>query len=250
MYIRVTSRVKRDDHLHSQMNMTTSRPHIILLHGAWHSPAYFAKITSLLQDHLYVVHAQQSLSTGLPPSWTPPNDLSQDIAATRALLDYAIANGNDVIVICHSWGGIIAGSALVGYSKAERAEKGLKGGVVKCGYMCAFMVEEGVSLQRKYGDYPPWYDVNVNLRAHPQTEISLTRSSRPMSMPTTQRSSTMTCPEMNRHTGSHNSRLKASPLCKYLLLVRAGRPFRAATCYVSRIAFSRHRPRRALSKQP
>lgn len=163
MYIRVVSRLEHDDYLRSQLNMMTSLPHIILLHGAWHSPVYFAKVTSLLQDQLYVVHAQQSPSTGVPPSWTPPSNLSQDIAATRALLDYAIGDGNDVIVISHSWGGAIAGSALVGYSKAERAEKGVKGGVIKSGYMCAFMLEEGVSLRGKGGDYPLWYNVKVNL---------------------------------------------------------------------------------------
>lgn len=143
--------------------MSTSKPHIVFLHGGWHSPIYFSKVTSLLQDHLYVVHAEQLPATGLPPSWTPPSDLSLDIAATRTLLDYAIADGNDVVVICHSWGGTIAGSALVGYSKEDRAEKGLKGGVVKCGYMAAFMVDDGVSLQGKVGEYPPWYNVDVRL---------------------------------------------------------------------------------------
>ena len=147
----------------SQSDMATSNPHIVFLHGAWHSPTYFAKITAILQDHLYVVHAQQLPSVGVPPSWTPPTDLAQDVAAARSLLDYAIADGNDVIVICHSWGGTIASSALVGYSKEERKEKELSGGVVKVGYMCAFMAEEGMSLQGMVGEYPLWYDLDVGL---------------------------------------------------------------------------------------
>ncbi|KAH6642501.1 Alpha/beta hydrolase fold-1 [Boeremia exigua] len=138
--------------------MSTSKPHIVILHGAWHSPTYCAKITALLQHHLYVVHAQQLPSVG---SQSPPTDDAQDVAAARALVDDAIANGNDVVVICHSWGGTVAGSALVGYSKKERAEKGLKGGVVKVGYMCAFMIDEGISLQGAIGgDHPPWTEVD------------------------------------------------------------------------------------------
>ncbi|KAJ8114996.1 hypothetical protein OPT61_g3256 [Boeremia exigua] len=140
------------------LDMTMPKPHVVLLHGAWHSPIYFAKITALLQDHLYVVHAQQLPSVGVPPSWTPPSDLSQDTAAARSLVDRAIADGNDVVVICHSWGGTIASNALVGYSKKERAEKGLKGGVVKVGYMCAFMIDEGQSLES--GEPPSWSEVN------------------------------------------------------------------------------------------
>ena len=142
--------------------MTASKPQVVLLHGAWHSPVYFSKITALLQDHLYVVHAQQLSAVGVPPSWTPPENLVQDTAAARSLLDYAIGEGNDVIVICHSWGGTIAGSALVGYGKEERAKKGLKGGVVKVGYMCALIINEGISLYELVGgEYPPWYDIDV-----------------------------------------------------------------------------------------
>lgn len=152
--------------------MSVSRPHIVFLHGAWHSPIYFAKITALLQDHLYVVHAQQLPAVGVPPSWTPPTNLDLDIAAAQTLIDYAIADGNDVIVVCHSWGGTIASSALVGYSKKERAEKGLKGGVVRVGYMCAFMIDEGSSLHDEFeGEHPTWYDVDVG----PMYSMKLTR---------------------------------------------------------------------------
>lgn len=142
--------------------MASAKPHIVLLAGAWHSPPYFAKITSLLQDHLYVVHTRQLPSVGVPPLWTPPKDFVQDTVAVRSLLDYAVGEGNDVVVICHSWGGTVAGGALVGYSKEERAKNGLQGGVVRVGYMCAFMIDEGISLHEiGGGEYPPWYDRNV-----------------------------------------------------------------------------------------
>lgn len=144
--------------------MATSKPRIVFLHGAWHSPIYFAKITTLLQDEFYVVHAQQLPSVGVPPAWTPPTDLTQDVAAARSLVDFAIADGNDVIVVCHSWGGVIAGSALVGYSKKVRQEKGLKGGVVKAGYMCAFMLDKGQGLEDGAKEHPPFYDIEVDVK--------------------------------------------------------------------------------------
>lgn len=145
--------------------MGISKPHIVFFHGAWHSPIYFAKITALLQDQLYVVHAQQLPAVGVPPSWSPQKDMNQTITAARALVDYAIADGNAVVVICHSWGGTVASSALVGYSKKERGEKGLKGGVVKVGYMCAFMIDEGISLNGVVGpNKASWHDVDVSSR--------------------------------------------------------------------------------------
>lgn len=164
--------------------MATSKPHIVLLHGAWHSPPYFSKITTLLQDYLYVVHAQQLPAVGVPPLWTPPEDLVQDTATVRSLLNYAIGDGIDVVVICHSWGGTIAGSALVGYSKEERAKRGLKGGVVKVGYMCAFMIDEGTSLHEQGGgQYPPWYDLDVGfVFDYPQTTLTRSRGRTSRSM--------------------------------------------------------------------
>jgi hypothetical protein len=54
------------------------------------------------------------------------------------------------------------GGALVGLSKTEREKEGKKGGVVKLGYLCAFIPPEGVSLVVALGgqDDPEW-DVKV-----------------------------------------------------------------------------------------
>lgn len=76
-------------------------------------------------------------------------DASQDIAAVNALVTDAIADGNDVLVIPHSWGGYVVGSALQGLSKAERAQEGKRGGVVRCAYMAAYMLDEGFTWDMK-----------------------------------------------------------------------------------------------------
>ncbi|KAL5372598.1 hypothetical protein PMIN06_002676 [Paraphaeosphaeria minitans] len=134
-----------------------SQPQIVLFPGAWHLPTCFSLIIPKLEAAGYTV-----LTTQLPSvtDKDPPKDLSADIATARAIVDKAIGSGNDVIVVCHSWSGIVVGSALVGYSKKEREEKGQKGGVVSCGYMCAFMAPEGVSLAESIQGPPPtWWTV-------------------------------------------------------------------------------------------
>lgn len=136
-----------------------SKPHLVLFPGAWHSPECYSLIIPKLEAAGYTVHATQLPAVGNP---NPPKDLSEDIAAIRELVTKAIDKGNDVIVVPHSWSGIVVGSALVGMGKKQREAKGEKGGVVAMGYMCAFIVPEGVSLlNAANNEIPPWYQPKV-----------------------------------------------------------------------------------------
>jgi pimeloyl-ACP methyl ester carboxylesterase len=136
-----------------------SKPQIVLVCGAWHAPdIYMTSLTSALSSRGYKIHTRQMPSVGNP---TPPTDLTADIAALRTLVSDAISpTGNDVIVICHSWGGIITGSALDGLSKREREASGQKGGVVRAGYMAAFMLPAGGTQKDAPGtNLPAWVSV-------------------------------------------------------------------------------------------
>lgn len=115
-------------------------------------------ITSSLQSSGYKVYARQMPAVG---NSNPPKDLSEDIAVARALVEEAIGDeGNDVIVSPHSWGGTVVSSALAGYSKREREAQGKKGGVVRTAYIASFILPEGVSLMEAIGGhYAPWMDV-------------------------------------------------------------------------------------------
>lgn len=136
-----------------------TKPAFVLIPGAWHDDNSFASVTSKLQAAGYSVHGRQMPAVG---NSNPPTDLSQDIAAARALVEEAIGSGNDVVVSPHSWGGVVACSALGGLSKKEREAEGKKGGVVRTAYIAAFIVPEGVSLMDALGHkYPPWFDVKA-----------------------------------------------------------------------------------------
>lgn len=136
-----------------------SKPHIVLVPGAWHAPFYMEAMVSKLQSLGYMIHARQMPAVG---SSTSPTDLTTDIAALRSTIEEAIDTGNDVVVICHSWGGMVTGSGLGGLSKQEREAKGKQGGVVRTGYMAAFIVDEGVSLMDVVGGKDPvWFDIKV-----------------------------------------------------------------------------------------
>jgi len=140
-------------------NLLMAKPQIVLIPGAWHKPECFSIIIPKLEAHGYTVHTRQM------PSVTesdPPTDLSRDVAAARDLVTKAIGGGNDVVVVPHSWAGLVAGSAFGGMGKKEREAKGEKGGIVRAAYMCAFMAPEGVSLlDAIQHQIPDWWYIGV-----------------------------------------------------------------------------------------
>lgn len=143
-----------------------SKPQIVLIPGAWHSPIAFESIIQKLESHGYTVHSRQLPSVGSDAN--PPEDLTRDIAAVRDLVTTAIGGDNDVLVVPHSWSGIVASSGLVGYGKKQREEKGEKGGITRLAFMCAFVVPEGVSLlDALQHQIPEWWEVKVRSPTFP-----------------------------------------------------------------------------------
>ncbi|KAL6720746.1 hypothetical protein ACLMJK_002671 [Lecanora helva] len=123
----------------------TPKPTIILVHGAWHTPTHYTTFIHTLQ------RANYSVSCPHLPTCDPTTRLSSsmytDAQTIRnqilSLLDDAPQN---IIMLLHSYGGIVGTEAVKGLSVHERAAQGLPGGVAHLIYMCAFMLQEGESV--------------------------------------------------------------------------------------------------------
>ena len=116
-----------------------SKPVFILLHGAWHSPSCWSRLTPILSEHGY-----ESVCPALPTSGSNPPlpDWSADVEVIRSTVSELVKE-HDVVVATHSFSGMTGGTALEGLDKASCAAKGLKGGVIRLVYVMAFMVPEG-----------------------------------------------------------------------------------------------------------
>lgn len=82
-----------------------SKPQLVLIPGAWHTPEAFSHIIPKLESHGYAVHTSQLPSVDPNPA-DPPTDLSKDVAVVRDLVIKAIGDGKDVVVVPHSWAGM------------------------------------------------------------------------------------------------------------------------------------------------
>lgn len=64
-------------------------------------------------------------------------------------------------MLTHAYGGVVGTDALYGLSTSERARQGLKGGLKRLIYMCAFIPHKGQSLAGIFGGGLPPYIVDV-----------------------------------------------------------------------------------------
>jgi pimeloyl-ACP methyl ester carboxylesterase len=117
-----------------------SLPHLVVVPGAWHSPDGYDKVIHILSHKGYQTHKVHLPSVGGSPA---VSSIEPDVKAIR---DAALAEmrvGHDVVVVCHSYGGVPTGEALKGLGKPQTAGGGRVAAIV---YIAAYLVPEGTSL--------------------------------------------------------------------------------------------------------
>jgi pimeloyl-ACP methyl ester carboxylesterase len=70
--------------------------------------------------------------------------------------------GRDLVVVGHSYGGVVTSCAVEGLSKDARSKEGKTGGVIKVIYISAFALDKGQSMLGMLGgNYLPWMKIEV-----------------------------------------------------------------------------------------
>lgn len=96
-----------------------TKPHIVLVHGAWHQPLHWDPLVKILQAAGYPTSAPQVPSSGLTAQ-SPT--LEADTAAIRKPIVNAIAQGaNSVTPVLHSFGGVVGFEALATLTAEQKA---------------------------------------------------------------------------------------------------------------------------------
>ena len=121
----------------------TASPTLLLVHGSWHGPWCWAALEAALAGHGVPTRTVQLPSVGDDPASL--GGLSGDCDVVTAA---AAAIPGDVVVVGHSYGGLVITGARYGAH------------VRRLVYLCAFMPEEGRSLVACLppGPLPPFVD--------------------------------------------------------------------------------------------
>ncbi|KAI3395442.1 hypothetical protein diail_1305 [Diaporthe ilicicola] len=123
--------------------MAPTKPTILLVQGAWHSPSSYAKLSEALRASGYEVHVPRI--TSVDGSSPPEGDLETDTALIRSVAEKLIEDGRTVVALMHSYGGQVGTNALHGLGARTREKQGLTGGISHLIYLCAFILPEGWS---------------------------------------------------------------------------------------------------------
>ena len=94
------------------------KPVLVFVPGAWHKPACYEKLIQVLKSNHNVACVSITLLSTLGDRNATFED---DLQAARRIITNEIEQINDVVVVAHSYGGMVANSAIKGLTKASQA---------------------------------------------------------------------------------------------------------------------------------
>lgn len=129
------------------------KPVISIIPGSFSIISMYSALQDTLKEKGFEVYvnALPSSSRSAPED---PASLSDDADFFHSILSKLVSQGKDVVVLGHSYGGVVASEAVKGLSKADRLEKGQTGGIVKIIYLSAIVLPEGQSVKGEMGEAP------------------------------------------------------------------------------------------------
>lgn len=90
----------------------------------------------------------------------PLEDFGPDVKAIQSTVQPYVDQGKDVILVVHSYGGVIGSEAVQGLDRGSREKQGKKGGISHLYFCCAFVLPEGASLMDGLQGKPlEWFDI-------------------------------------------------------------------------------------------
>lgn len=141
------------------------KPVIVLVHGAWHRPLHYIELINGLRSKGFTVVAPINVTAGWDDAIVGKTHLD-DAKIIQEAMSSASDAGKEIVLVCHSYGGIPGTAAAEGNTAAERSSKGLKGGIISVVYIAAFALPQpGLSLWMGVGGVKPdWWDIQVGWR--------------------------------------------------------------------------------------
>ncbi|KAE9362656.1 alpha/beta-hydrolase [Stipitochalara longipes BDJ] len=137
-----------------------SKPTIVLVPGAWHSPESYSEVVAILSKHGYPAMNIPLSSVGANP---PHEDFTGDVAGIRSCLTKLVSEEKEIVLVVHSYTGLPGQQAAEGLSKNEQAKNGLKGGVVRYVVINGMIIPEGYQAvaEGDYSKFPKWMDFDI-----------------------------------------------------------------------------------------
>ncbi|CAO2652876.1 Nn.00g022870.m01.CDS01 [Neocucurbitaria sp. VM-36] len=129
------------------MSTTTHSTELVIVPGSFSSSKLYDPMVDPLRAKGYTVHVlDPPCYPGNYKKGTPSPSMYDDAAFINAFVAKLADEGNDIVLLAHSYGGTPASESLKGVTRKEREEKGKKGGVVRAAYITCIVPKIGENL--------------------------------------------------------------------------------------------------------
>ncbi|GAD96271.1 hypothetical protein ANI_1_2066104 [Paecilomyces variotii No. 5] len=134
----------------------TNKPTLLLVQGSFQLPLVYEALTKGLEQKGYpIVHPKLPSCSPNDADFATRTLADDSHAVTTALQSLVQKDGKYVIVLMHSYGGLVGSDAVfenLSYEKRKKA--GAPGGVIHLFYFCAFVLPPGQSVLKAFGESP------------------------------------------------------------------------------------------------
>ncbi|RKF75008.1 putative alpha beta-hydrolase [Golovinomyces cichoracearum] len=138
--------------------MKIKKPAIVIIPGAWQGAIGFKNFFHDLNNAGFRSEAVALPSVGSISNILP--GLAEDIAAVRSVVSKFLEEYYDVVLLCHSCGGLVGSNASQGLDAKSRSKDGKVGGIIQILFMSAFVVPNGCNFFDLLDGKPAiWMDI-------------------------------------------------------------------------------------------
>ncbi|KAJ7231263.1 Alpha/Beta hydrolase protein [Mycena haematopus] len=128
-----------------------AKPTVLIIPGSFSTLHGYEGVISELEAHGYPVQGIELETVG---TRSKAPGLYDDAATVAAVASQLAEEGKDVVLVPHSYGGLVACEAAKGLAQSVREKAGKKGGIVRIVFITAVVGLEGQSLSDVMGDNP------------------------------------------------------------------------------------------------
>ncbi|KAI1271284.1 alpha/beta-hydrolase [Xylaria sp. FL0933] len=122
-----------------------TKPTIVFIPGMFHTPWFFDGLRNHVSRRGYDTEASSLASAGATVA-VAKEGLSGDAKRVRSLLTDLIDEGKEIVIVAHSYGGLVASNAVAGLNIQKRSAAGMKGGIILILFLAGIVLPSGQNL--------------------------------------------------------------------------------------------------------
>ena len=157
-YLLISRIASSTQHLHTatMVQAPRSKPTILWVNGSFSPASFYVTMAGHVQSQGYEIIVETLPSSARAPPEMPAT-MTEDAAFFHDVAEKLADQGKDIVLVMHSYGGIVGTECSKHLSKPEREEVGKPGGIVRLVYFTCVLPEVGSSLaDLNPVGLPPW----------------------------------------------------------------------------------------------